>query len=174
MKRDYSDSLLATVLDSYWVIKEDNEIPAELMVTTQQRGERAPFESAAILLADVDQGLEALLPGRWLPICQELILDDFYTDITRTHKSKLIYQLSFYQQAIARYHWLKEQDELQNAARARKLMLRFLNTGIRPLKDPQMAELGRHGGLARANKQTPQERENLARVAARARWDANA
>jgi hypothetical protein len=45
---------------------------------------------------------------------------------------------------------------------------------IPPEKDPLAVELGRRGGLrggkARAAKLTPEERADIARIAARARW----
>ncbi len=166
----YSDDLLCKILDAYWAIKDDNEIPAELIITSQQRGERAKFESAAILLADVNNAMDSLLPGRWSPICQRIMLDDFWTDITRTHHSAMLHGLGFYQQAVARYHWLQEQEELNNAARARKMMLGFLNHGTKPYKDPYLAELGRQGGLSRARNLTPEKRSEIARQGAEARW----
>jgi len=166
----YTDDLLAEALGNYWAIREDGELPEEMVKVAQQHGERAPFESAVLLLADLDGAIDALCPNRWLPLAQQTVLDDFYTDITHSHKSSLIYNFSFYQQAIMRYHWLRERDELNNAAKARKFMRRFLNEGVPPPVPPTPAEMGRLGGLARARRLTKAERKQIATKAANDRW----
>lgn len=165
-KRAYSDKLLADILDVYFTIRADHEIPEYLIISAQQRGERAPFESAVILLADIDKAIDALSPspGRWLRVCKDICFDDFWTDMTRQSLSKLIYSFSHYQQAIMRYHWLNQQEERETAAYARRLMRRFLNDGIKPSYHQ------RRGGFARADKLSPARRKSIARYAASRRW----
>ncbi len=168
----YSDDFLAKALECYFAIAEDNVMPDELISMSQQRGERATFDSPVILKADLDRGLDCLSPGRWFAICNGISLDDFFTDGTRQHLSRILFTLNMYQQAVIRHHWLQLPGEWENARRARKMMLKYLNKGIRPVKDPLFSEVGRIGGLARARNQTPEQRKELAQLAAKTRWNA--
>ena len=125
----YSDKFLADALDNYWLLCE-GEMPEELIFTTQQRGERAPFESPSVLKADLDSAIDCLAPGRWFRLMAK------YRDFNKEHFlnedgsiNKTINVLSFRQQAIVRYHLLDQEIERTNAIQARRIMLKFLNRG---------------------------------------------
>ncbi len=149
-------------------------MPPELVKMAQQHAEKAPFESPVVMKVDIDNALDGLSPGRWQTILSgypELSLDDFFTDGTRSYYSKLVGQLDFYQQAVIRYHFLGLDTEWENARRARKIMLRFLNDGVKPRKSQGSTEFQRLGGLQRALKLSPERRQEIARKAAQSRWD---
>ncbi len=174
--KSYDDTTLAALLSGYWYLC-DGEMPPELVKMAQQHAEKAPFESPIVLLTDVNNALDALCPGRWQAILSghpELSIDDFYTDGTQTYHSKLVGQLDFYQQAVVRYHFLGSDTEWENARRARKIMLRFLNDGVKPHKSSGDASeqrfRGLKGGAARAASLSPERRKEIASKAAQARW----
>lgn len=119
----YNDNLLSIALDGYFYLC-DNEMPPELASNIVGMGERAPFETACVLKADIDLALDMLSPGRWSAICHDITLDILMDNIALLHK------LSWRQQAIVRYHLLGQDIERLGAAKARRLMLRFLNGNI--------------------------------------------
>ncbi len=172
----YTDDVLSILLNGYWYLV-DGELPPELSKATGYIPQGG-FEGASSYRADVNNALDALSPGRWQAILSgypELALDDFFTDGTRSYYSKLVGQLDFYQQAVVRYHLLGSDTEWENARRARKIMLRFLNDGIKPRKSSGDASeqrlRGLKGGPARAAALSPERRKEIASKAARARWE---
>ena len=74
--------------------------------------------------SDIDLAIDMLSPGRWTGIIKSF---PEFNRFVFSDNPKLIYRLSFRQQAIIRYHLLKQEDEMQNAKAARGIMLRFLN-----------------------------------------------
>jgi hypothetical protein len=116
----YSDRVLSLALNGYWNLV-DQEMPPELASAIAGMGERAPFETPAVLRADIDLAMDMLSPGRWKKFCDGLDQGDFYAD------SRRVYKLCLLQQGIVRYHWLGQLGEVDVAAKARRLMRKFLN-----------------------------------------------
>jgi hypothetical protein len=125
---EYTDDFLSRALNGYWNLV-DQEMPPELASAIAGMGERAPFESPSVLKADLDMGIDMLSAGKWYKLCTWVTRDDFFTE--KGHLNKLINRLSWRQQAVIRYHLLEQRDEQENALHARRLMLRFLNRGIK-------------------------------------------
>ncbi len=127
---NYTDNLLSLLLDNYWNLYE-GIVP--IYFSSSADG-RSPYETAMVLKCDVDRSINDLFPDRWYDVTDAL--DAYYGDGINPRDyfiddKKAIYKLNRYQHGIVRYHLLENKSYYMVADRARKMMLRYLNTGIR-------------------------------------------
>lgn len=64
-------------------------------------------------------------------------------------------------------------DVIGNAIMVAKIATGEIAEGTGPKKESAAAELGRKGGVARAEKLSKRERRDIAKIAAKARWNKN-
>ena len=135
----YSDTSLSLCLDNYFLLFE-GILPGDAGCSNINH---SPFESCALLKADVDRGLAILTPdNRWADVLvamNALYADGFDPSQVFYDNKHYFKILSKYQKAIVKYHfkiygkdgWYDE-DESRTARQARIMMLHYLNERITP------------------------------------------
>lgn len=141
---NYSDSSLSLCLDNYWNLWE-NILPGD---ASSSGLNRSPFESCAILLSDINCAINALTTDcRWNEVLEAM--NAYYSDGTAPQylfedKHQYFHMLNKPQKAIVKYHfkvvisrkahkdYFLDEDEFFAAMKARKAMLRYLNSQVTP------------------------------------------